>query len=187
MDQALKKNVNNYPVCLMFQDEARFGRMSDPRKCWAPEGIRPLVMLALVRQFKYVFGAVCPSNGHFDYMIANDMRTPNMSRFLRQVSRAHPKQFVIMVLDGASTHKSKDLKIPSNVALIILPPYSPELNPSERVWNVLRRDYVANRYFPTLDEAIEQVVSGLRELKRKKAYLKDLTCWDWIQGILNAT
>ncbi|MDR2367035.1 MAG: transposase [Deltaproteobacteria bacterium] len=72
-------------------------------------------------------------------MIASDMRTANMSLFLRQVSRAHPNRFVIMVLDGASTHKSKDLVVPSNVSLIILPPYSPELNPTERVWNQLRK------------------------------------------------
>jgi transposase len=120
-------------------------------------------------------------------MIAEDMKTPNMSRFLRQISKAHPNKYIIMVLDGASTHKSKSLVIPSNVALILLPPYSPELNPSERIWNSLRRDYIANRYFPTLEEAMEQVELGLSEMKSDRAALKSLTCWPWIEEILNAT
>jgi transposase len=83
-------------------------------------------------------------------MIADNMKTENMSLFLGQVSKAHPKEFIIMVVDGASTHKAKALKIPDNVALILLPPYSPELNPEEQVWRRIRRDYVANNYFETL-------------------------------------
>jgi transposase len=187
MGKAALKNKRNLPVCLMFQDEARFGRMSDPRRCWAPLGTRPKVISALVREYSYIFGAICPKTGHFDYMKAPDMKTPNMSLFLRQVSRAHPNRFVIMVVDGASTHKAKDLVIPGNVALIILPPYSPELNPSERLWNKLRRDYFANHYFATLDEAMEQVDFGLGEMKSTRSALRSLTLWPWIKEIVNAT
>lgn len=187
MDKALERNKNNFPVYLMFQDEARFGRISDPKKCWAPAPYRPKVLQALVRQYNYVFGAVCPATGHLDYMKAPDMKTDKMSLFLKQVSRAHSNKFVIMVVDGASTHKSKDLFIPSNVSLIILPPYSPELNPTERIWHELRRDYFANRYFPTLEDAMDQVDLGLSELKSDRAFLKSLTLWPWIEGIKKAT
>jgi transposase len=92
-----------------------------------------------------------------------------------------------MVVDGASSHKGKDLIIPSNVALILLPPYSPELNPTERIWNKLRRDYIANRYFNNLDEAMEAVDRGLSELKRNGSTMKSLTLWPYIKEILNAT
>jgi len=54
------KNQNHLPVRLMFQDEARLGRMSDPRSCWAPAPLRPMVNLALVREFKYEYATVSP-------------------------------------------------------------------------------------------------------------------------------
>jgi transposase len=92
-----------------------------------------------------------------------------------------------MVLDGASTHKAKALEMPSNVDLIILPPYSPELNPSERLWNSLRRDFMCNRYFETLTEAVDQVKLGLKTMKRDRRALKSLTLWPWIVNISNAT
>jgi transposase len=120
-------------------------------------------------------------------MRAEDMKTANMSKFLKKVSRKHSGKFVVMVLDGASTHKSKDLIIPSNVSLIILPPYSPELNPTERLWNVLRRDYFANRYFDSLEAAMEQAEKGLKKMQKDKRAISSLTLWDWIIHILKAT
>jgi transposase len=158
---ACLKNEMNLPVRLMFQDEARFGRMSDPRSCWAPAPHRPVVNLAMIREFRYEYAAVSPWDGCLDFMTADKMNTDNMSRFLAQASQAHQNEFIVMVLDGASSHKSKELKIPNNVSLILLPPYSPELNPAEQIWNVLRRDHFANRVFDSLDAATEQAERGL--------------------------
>jgi hypothetical protein len=129
---ACLKNEGNLPLRLMFQDEARFGRMSDPRSCWAPAPYRPVVNLALVREFRYEYAAVSPWDGSLDFMTAEKMNTENMSRFLDQVSKAHMNQFIVMVVDGASSHRSKDLEIPKNVSFIRLPPYSPDLNPAEK-------------------------------------------------------
>lgn len=106
------KNQNKLPIRLMFQDEARFGRISDSRSCWAPMPLRPMVNRALVREFKYEYAVVSPWDGVLDYMTADKMNTENMSNFLKQVSEAHPGEFNVMVVDGASSHKSKDLKVP---------------------------------------------------------------------------
>jgi hypothetical protein len=116
---ACLKNQNNRPVRLMFQDEARFGRMSDPRSCWAPAPERPMVNLALVREFRYEYVAVSPWDGALDYMTAEKMNTDNMSLFLDQVSKSHGQDFIVMVLDGASSHKCKDLKVPHNITLVL--------------------------------------------------------------------
>ncbi|MDR1656328.1 MAG: IS630 family transposase [Deltaproteobacteria bacterium] len=187
MDKAFVKNTSNLPVRLLFQDEAHFGTMSDPGRCWVPAPFRTKVnSAACVREYNYVFGAVCPANGVFHHMRALDMKTHNMSLFLKQISKAHRMHFVLMVVDGATSHMSKDLIIPSNVALIFLPPYSPELNPIERIWNKLRRDDIANRYFNNLDEAMEAVDHGLSELKRKRSTMKSLTFWLGIKEISNA-
>ena len=186
MEALQVKNTRNLPIYLVFQDEARFGRMSDPVRCWAPAPYRPVVSAALVREYRYVFGSVCPKTGHLDYMLADNMKTENMSAFLRQVSRAHPNHFVVMVVDGASSHKAKSLKIPANVSLIVLPPYSPELNPAERIWNLIRKQYFGNRYFDSLDEAMEHLEYALAEIKSDRKSLSSLTCWPWITKILNA-
>jgi len=168
----------------MFQDEARFGRMSDPRSCWAPAPHRPVVNLALVREFRYEYAAVSPWDGCLDFMTAEKMNTENMSRFLDQVSKRHQDQFIVMVLDGASSHKSKELKIPKNVSLLRLPPYSPELNPAEQIWNILRRNYFANRVFDALDAATTQAEFGLTEMAENMLATRQLTNWPWISAIL---
>jgi len=117
-------------------------------------------------------------------MTAEKMNTENMSTFLTQISQAHPDEFIIMVLDGASSHKSKELKLPKNVSLVPLPPYSPELNPAEQLWNTLRRDYFANRVFDSLDAATSQAEMGLAEMAANLEAMRRLTNWPWISAIL---
>ncbi len=185
MAAACLKNEDHLPVRLMFQDEARFGRMSDPRACWAPTPHRPMVNLALVREFRYEYAAVSPWDGGLDFMTAEKMNTDSMSQFLTQVGKTHEDEFIVMVVDGASSHKSKDLKIPKNVSLLLLPPYSPELNPAEQIWNILRRDYFANRVFDSLDAATEQAERGLTNMTTNKSAIRQLTNWPWISAILN--
>lgn len=164
----------------MFQDEARFGRMSDPRSCWAPSGMRPTVELALVREFVYAFAAISPADGCLHTLVASSTNTPTMSRFLRQVARQHAEEFVLMVLDGGPSHRGKELVVPTNMRLIALPPYSPELNPTELLWDELREKEFANRVFEALPAAVTQLRAGLDRLRRNPQALMSLTRWDWI-------
>jgi transposase len=183
---ACLKNQDNLPVRLMFQDEARFGRMSDPRACWAPAPKRPTVSRALIREFRYEYAAVSPWDGVLDYMTSEKMNTENMSHFLSQISKIHQKDFIVMVLDGAPSHKGKELIVPENITLMYLPPYSPELNPAEQIWNVLRRDYFANRVFDSLNAANYQAETGLAHMASNSKTIKTLTNWYWINAILKA-
>jgi len=180
------KNQKNLPIRLMFQDEARFGRMSDPRSCWAPAPKRPLVNRAIIREFRYEYAAVSAWDGDLDYMTSEKMNTDNMSRFLDQVGKAHNQDFMVMVLDGASSHKCKDLVVPENITLVFLPPYSPELNPAELIWNELRRNYFANKVFDSLNAATLQAENGLTRMSSDKKMVKSLINWPWINAILKA-
>jgi transposase len=164
----------------MFQDEARFGRMSDPRPCWAPPGIRPTVPLALVREYVYAYGAVSPCDGRLHTLIAERMNAETMSRFLKQIARAHPDEFIIMALDGAPSHRGGNLIVPKNMRLLPLPPYSPELNPAELLWDELREKEFANRVFDAMDAVIQLLRKGLTRLRRNPSALKSLTGWNWI-------
>jgi len=123
--------VRERPIRLMFQDEARFGRMARIRRCWAPAPLRPVVCNGYEREFTYVYGSVSPMHGELDWSLSDKMNTAQMAAFLSQVSQAHPQEFLVMVVDGASSHRAKELIVPENVRLISLPGYSPELNPQE--------------------------------------------------------
>lgn len=149
--------------------------MTDPRSCWAPAPWRPLVRLPLVREFIYKYAMVSPQDGALDFMTAEIMNTESMNRFLDQVREGHPGEFIVMILDGAASHKSKDLTVPEDMSLVLLPPYSPELNPAERLWNVLRQDYFANRVFDSLQKASAQAERGLRAMDANRSSLRSLT------------
>lgn len=164
----------------MFQDEARFGRLSDPRRCWAPKPLRPKVGLALIREYTYAYAAVTPEDGALDWMLAPKMDTITMEAFLRQVSKEHPDNFVLMVLDGAPSHRSHQLRVPDNMTLVRLPPYSPELNPVEHLWEEIREKEFGNRVFDSLGAAIAQAARGLKRLQNSPAVLRSLTGWYWI-------
>lgn len=174
-------------VRLMFQDEARFGRMVRPRRCWAPAPLRPVISNGYERQFVYVYGAVSPFDGQLDWMLCREMNALRMGEFLTQVSRAHASDLIVMVLDGASSHKAKELVLPENIRLLPLPPYAPELNPQEHVWDELREKEFPNRVFNHMDAVIGQLQRGLPRLAADCEGLRSLTGWPWIISInLNA-
>ena len=108
------------------------------RRCWAPAPHRPVVDNGYEREFQYVYGAVSPLEGELDWRIGPVMNTEQMGTFLAQVSAAHPEDFIVMVVDGASSHVAKALVVPENIRLHRLPGYSPELNPQEHLWDELR-------------------------------------------------
>jgi len=171
----------------MFQDEARFGRMVRIRRCWSPAPARPTVNNGYERKFVYVYGAVSPLQGEMDWMICPEMNTERMSGFLEQVRAAHPDDFILMVVDGASSHKAKGLRRPENMRLLPLPPYSPELNPQEHVWDELREKEFPNRVFNDLSAVVSQLEQGLPRMSADSAGLRSLTAWPWIVSLnLNA-
>ncbi|MGH8031296.1 MAG: IS630 family transposase [Luteimonas sp.] len=179
--------VRGRRVRLMFQDEARFGRMVRIRRCWAPSPERPTVCNGYEREFVYVYGAVSPSEGELDWMMCRQMNTERMTAFLAQVSAAHANEFMLLIVDGASSHKSKDLQVPENIRLLRLPPYAPELNPQEHVWDELREKEFPNRVFADLGSVVGQLQAGLPRLAANTAGLRSLTAWPWVVSLnLNA-
>src|SRR3989304_7582275 len=133
-----------------------------------------------VRQFVYVYGAVSPIEGDLDWMICPNMNTERMGEYLAQVSAAHPDEFIVMVVDGASSHVAKDLAVPENIRLLRLPAYSPELNPQEHVWNEIREKEFPNRVFADLPSVTRQLESGLPRLAAERERLRSLTAGPWI-------
>jgi hypothetical protein len=123
---ATRSPEDSRPVLKMAQDEGRFGRMSAPRRAWAPPGVRPRVAQQLVREYTYVYAAVAPEAGKMTSLILPSANTAMMNLFLEHVSQTFADYFVVMQTDQAGWHRAKDLVVPDNIRLIFQPAYSPE-------------------------------------------------------------
>lgn len=172
----------------MLQDEARFGRINKIRRCWAPPGVRPEVCAQIVREYVYVFAAVCPHDGVLDSLIMPLVNSKTMSIFLAEVSRRHKDEFIFMVLDGAGWHRAKDLIVPENIRLLPLPPYSPELNPVENLWDEIREKWFPNFVFDSLDAIEDRLLKALVALESNAGRVQNIVGFDWLVNIpMNAT
>jgi transposase len=180
LEQILASFATPRPLRVMFQDEARFGRISDTRYCWARRPLRPVVKAMLTHQHTYAWGAVSPVDGRFDSLVLQHVNTECMQLFITEIASRYPDENIIMVIDGAGWHRSKALVLPGNLKLHLLPPYSPELNPQEHLWDELREKYFHNEAFDSLEALEAQLVSGLRYLEQRPQVVKSIVAWDWI-------
>ena len=143
--QAEVKRQRPRAVRLFFEDQARFARISDPRRCWAPQPLRPEAGAQIIRQYSYAFAAVCPHDGTLHSLLLPDVDSEAMSTFLAELARPYPQEILLVVVDGAGWHRSNDLEVPDNLRLVRLPPYSPPLNPVENRWQE-----IGEKWFPNL-------------------------------------
>lgn len=164
----------------MFQDEARFGRISDVRRCWAPRPVRPLCQGMLTHEYTYAYGAVDACTGELDSLILPHVNTACMQLFLDEVARRHPDEHIVMVIDGAGWHSSGALKAPANICLLALPPYAPELNPIEHIWDELREKFFHNKVFASLDALEDQLALALKSLEDNPSTVSSIVSWPWI-------
>ena len=102
-----------------------------------------------------------------------------MQLFINEVASRYPQENIVMVVDGAGWHKA-DFKLPDNLKLHFLPPYSPELNPQEHIWDELREKWFHNIVFDSLDALEDQLMTGLKALETSPNMVKSIAGWDWI-------
>ena len=188
----------------MFGDQAGFGRISDPASCWAPPAVRPSVPSMRIRQYKTVYGAVCPENGDAFYQVHDGNNKENMSRFLKSLSEKFPDVIILLVLDNASWHmtqqenskrRSKNKKaksffktqekliVPPNIRVTYIPPRTPEMNPIEIIWREIRKRGFKNVMFDSLQAVVDKFYEVVSDMS--SADVISITRWSWIGKILN--
>jgi transposase len=172
------------PLKLLFQDEARFGRISDIRRCWCPKPLRPMCQAMVTQEYTYAYAAVCVSDGELDTLILPHVNGDCMQIFLDEVAARHPQERLLMVLDGAGWHQSESLQLPANLRLLRLPPYSPELNPVEHLWDELREKAFHNRVFESIDALEEHLTIALRAMELDPPRVRSIVSWPWIMDAL---
>lgn len=170
-----ESSLKELPIRLYFQDEGRFGRINTVQKCWCQKGIIPKVTQQLIREYSYAFSAVCPETGNVCSLIMPYAGSEAMNIFLKILSEQQKDERIIVCLDKAGWHTTKQLKIPNNIILWFLPPYSPELNPVELIWRELRAKYFNNRTFKSMDELEDYLEYALIDFAKDKEYIKRLT------------
>ena len=138
----------------------------------------------LTHEYTYACGAVDVVSGEMDSLILPHVNTGCMQIFLDEVAARHPTRRIIMILDGAGWHRSGALKTPANVRLLNLPPYAPELNPVEHIWDELREKYFHNKVFDSMEALEDQLSIGLCALEKDLPQVRSIVAWEWIVNVL---
>jgi transposase len=154
---ALLNTTAGTPIEIWFQDEARVGQKGTHAYIWAPIGSRPLMVHDNRHTSAYLFGAICPARGVGAAMIVPHANTEAMNLHLQEIStQVAQAAHAVLICDGAGWHqRGKQLEVPANLTLLSLPPYSPELNPMENVWDYLRQNKLCARVWDTYDDIVE--------------------------------
>jgi transposase len=172
-------------IRFFVQDEARIGQQGTLTRVWAPTGSRPSAVKQTQYEWLYVWAAVDPLTGESAAMITPTVNTDLMNTFLEGVSGLlAAEEHGIVVLDNAGWHVAKALKIPPNLTLLHLPPYSPELNSAENLWQFLRSHYLSNRAFSDYDDLLHHTNAALDKLNPNT--LKSVCACPWLQRAIQA-
>jgi putative transposase len=172
-------------LMVKLQDESRHGRINRPRACWCPPGMRPSVGCQIVREYTYLYGAVNPMDGTGDFLVLPNMKADCFLLFAEEISRRYPDNFVLLVCDGAASHLSKKMKrLPQNIGVVHIPPYSPELNPVEIVWREIRRNFFPNGAMESMEEVERRLVEAVEYYELNPGELESICGQDWICNII---
>ena len=117
------------------------------------------------------------------FLILPYCSTECMNVFLEEMSKQYLEDDILMVCDGAAWHKSKAMKVPENITLLNIPPYTPEMNPIEQIWRELRTQGFRNEVFQTLEKVVDRLCETINNLSPEM--ISSITCRDWIYKIFN--
>jgi hypothetical protein len=182
MQRAAAEHPGARRVELWFGDEARVGQKGRTTHVWYQKGVRPRGLREHRFASAHLFGGVCPERDAGVALVLPEVSTTAMNLFLAELSRAVPAEtHAVLVLDRAGWHVSADLAVPSNLTLVHLPPYSPELNPVETVWLHLRERWLSHRVLAGGYEAVlDAACAAWNALRAEPGRLRSLTSYPWL-------
>jgi transposase len=162
-------------------DEHRVGLKPVLRRQWAPKGRRPVAEGQHRYEWLYLYAFVHPSTGEVVWFVCTTVDTDLFSAVLAAFARAvgaGEDKLIVLVLDNAGWHVSDGLAVPDGVVLEFLPPYTPELQPAERLWP-LTNEAVANKSFATLEDLDAALGERCRTLAAMPEIIKARTSYEW--------
>ena len=184
LPQALQAVTTAHPHAQVehwTMDEHRIGLKPIIRRVWRRKGKRPIVTVQHRYKWLYLYGFVCPSTGQTFWLLLPTVSvaayTLALKEFAHTVGAGLDKQ-IVLVLDQAGWHSSERVERPEGVHLLFLPPYSPELQPAEHLWQ-LSDEAIANRHFHDLSELIEVQAERCRKLQQLPEVIRNRTLFHW--------
>jgi transposase len=150
-------------------------------RIWAERGSRPRAPRDQRYNWAYLFGAVCPARGAGAALVLPHANTDAMNLHLVEISRrVTPGAHAVVTLDGAGWHQTGGrLRLPENVSLLKLPPYSPELNPTENIWQFLRQNKLSNRVFNSYDDIVDACCNAWNDLTKTPDRIRSIATRSW--------
>jgi len=174
------------PVKIWVADEARFGLHTQSRRCWALRGQRVVLAQEQRYEWEYVYGAVEVVGGGAEFQFLPSVSLELSHGFLQQLAASDPQAEHVVIQDQAGFHpRPGDPALPARIHLLPLPPYSPELNPVEGLWDQVQ-DVTCNRHFQSLDELETALTTALRPFWETPARALALI-HHWLHSQANAT
>ena len=169
---------------LWFMDEARVGQKGRLCHRWWAKGRRPPGRRDKRFEWAYLFAAVEPGTGAEVALVLPEATTVAMNLFLAAFGRRLPAGVhAALVLDRAGWHGAKELDAPANVTPVHLPPYSPELNPVERVWLYLRERFLSLRVFADHRAIVDACCAAWNRLAAEPDRLRSPCDQPWIRKV----
>lgn len=133
----------------------------------------------------YLFGAVCPARDVGAALVLPAANAEMMNLHLAEISRkVAPGAHAVVWLDGAGWHQSgRKLKVPDNISLIKLPPYCPELNPVENIWQYLRQNKLSNRVFDSYEAIVDACCDAWKALTAEQGRIRSIATRPWAEQV----
>jgi len=168
------------PIEIWFQDEMRVGQKNGLVYQWAKKGTRPRQPKDQRYANTYLFGAICPARDTGAALVLPFANTEAMQHHLNAISRCvSAGAHAVLTLDKAGWHTTRKLELPFNISLLHLPPASPELNPTENVWQYLRQSYLSNRVFRDHEAVVDASSSAWSKLTAEPGRIASIGTRTW--------
>ena len=172
---------------MWFQDEARIGQKNKLVRVWARRGTRPRQPRDQRYASAYLFGAVCAAHDKGAALVLPNVNHHAMTLHLEEISRhvavgAH----AAAVLDRAGWHTTDKLDVPPNITLVPLPSASPELNPTENIWQYLRQTHLSARVFDDYEAILDACCHAWNILIAGDGRIRTIAFREWATLKVNA-
>ena len=170
-------------VKIWIMDEARFGLHTESRRVWITKGVRPIVSKQTRYEWDYLYGALEVVEGRAEFLHLPTVTLDCNHLFLEHLKNSDPEAHHVVIADQAGFHlRPGDPRLPKHVHMISLPPYSPELNPCEQLWDVIKdTEGFVNALFQTIDKLQEALLPALRRFWEDSASVLSLIGRPWLQ------
>ncbi len=174
----IQKQHPDKTVEVWFQDEARVGQQGRLTRIWGEKGKRQRIPKDMRFEYSYIYGAVCPQRDTAEAIVICSVSKTAMQLHLNAISQRIPEdRHGVLLMDRAPWHKS--LETPPNMTIFYLPPYSPELNPHENIWEYLKNNFLSNKVFNDLEHVTQACCQAWNLLCSEQGRIKSIASRAW--------